>query len=86
MAEREKLLSRLKDMLTSEHSAFSQIKGVEKLSEDTDLKQDLGFDSLDGYEFIYEVEKELEISIPDERADEFETIGDYIDYIQSVRR
>jgi acyl carrier protein len=43
----------------------------------------LGADSLETYELVYAIEEELGISIPDEKANEFETVKDALDYIQS---
>ena len=48
------------------------------------FRQDLGADSLDTYELIYALEEELGIQIPDEKANEFETVGNAVDFIKSV--
>ena len=40
-------------------------------------------DSLETYELVYAIEEELGISIPDEKANEFETVRDALEYIQS---
>ena len=55
----------------------------EKISRESSFRQDLGADSLDTYELVYAIEEEMGISIPDEKANEFETVGDALDYIQS---
>ena len=47
------------------------------------FRQDLGADSLDTYELVYAIEEELGISIPDEKANEFETVRDALEYIRS---
>jgi acyl carrier protein len=47
------------------------------------FRQDLGADSLDTYELVYAIEEEMGISIPDEKANEFETVQDAYDYIKS---
>lgn len=44
---------------------------------------DLGADSLDVVEFVMEVEKEFNITIPDEEASKLITVGDAIKYIES---
>ena len=44
-----------------------------KISLDASFRQDLGADSLDTYELVYAIEEEMGISIPDEKANEFET-------------
>jgi len=55
----------------------------DKISRDSSFRQDLGADSLDTYELVYAIEEEMGISIPDEKANEFETVGDALDFIQS---
>ena len=43
---------------------------------------DLGADSLDTVELIMEFEKEFCITIPDEKAETIQTVGDAINYIE----
>ncbi len=54
-----------------------------KITPDSSFRQDLGADSLDTYELIYAIEEELGITIPDEKANEFETVRDALNFIQS---
>lgn len=42
---------------------------------------DLGADSLDTVELIMELEKEFDISIPDEEAEKIMTVGAAVDYV-----
>lgn len=42
---------------------------------------DLGADSLDTVELIMEFEKEFDLSIPDEKAEQIQTVGDAIEYL-----
>ena len=42
---------------------------------------DLGADSLDTVELIMEFEKEFNIAIPDDQAENIQTVGDAISYI-----
>ncbi|MGN1265691.1 MAG: acyl carrier protein [Muribaculaceae bacterium] len=44
---------------------------------------DLGADSLDTVELIMEFEKEFGITIPDEKAETIQTVGDAIAYIEA---
>lgn len=44
---------------------------------------DLGADSLDTVELIMELEKEFSISIPDEQAEQIQTVGDAVSYLES---
>jgi acyl carrier protein len=54
-----------------------------KITLDSSFRQDLGADSLDTYELVYGIEEELGITIPDEKANEFETVKDAYDFIKS---
>ena len=54
-----------------------------KITLDSSFRNDLGADSLDTYELVYTIEEELGVSIPDEKANEFETVRDAYDFIKS---
>ncbi len=54
----------------------------EKITMESSFRQDLGADSLDTYELVYAIEEELGISIPDEKANEFETVKDALEYVK----
>jgi acyl carrier protein len=54
-----------------------------KVTLDASFSNDLGADSLDTYELVYAIEEELGVSIPDEKANEFETVRDAYDFIKS---
>ena len=45
---------------------------------------DLGADSLDTVELIMEFEKQFDISIPDEQAENIKTVGDAVSYLEGV--
>ncbi len=49
---------------------------------EANFTNDLGADSLDTVELIMEFEKEFDISIPDEDAENIATVGDAVDYLQ----
>ena len=55
-----------------------------KIKADASFRQDLGADSLDTYELVYALEEEMGIQIPDEKANEFETVGDAVEFIRSA--
>ncbi|MEM8559365.1 MAG: acyl carrier protein [Bacteroidota bacterium] len=50
---------------------------------DANFTNDLGADSLDTVELIMEFEKEFDLTIPDEDAEQIATVGDAIDYVES---
>ncbi|MBQ0163394.1 MAG: acyl carrier protein [Treponema sp.] len=54
-----------------------------KITMDSSFRGDLGADSLDTYELVYTIEEELEVSIPDEVANEFETVRDAYEFIKT---
>ena len=54
-----------------------------KITLDSSFRNYLGADSLDTYELVYAIEEELGVSIPDEKANEFETVRDAYDFIKS---
>ena len=44
---------------------------------------DLGADSLETVEMIMELEKEFNITIPDDQAEKIATVGDAISYVEA---
>jgi len=54
-----------------------------KITPEASFRQDLGADSLDTYELVYAIEEEMGVTIPDEKANEFETVGDAIEFLKS---
>lgn len=65
---------------------------VDKLSVDesevkneASFANDLGADSLDTVELIMEFEKEFGISIPDEKSEGIQTVGDAIKFIEEAK-
>ncbi len=57
---------------------------VDEISKETELMKDLEADSLDAVEIIMGIEEEFEIEIPEEDAEEFQNVGDIVDYVESV--
>jgi acyl carrier protein len=57
-----------------------------KVTMESSFRGDLGADSLDTYELVYAIEEELGVQIPDEKANEFETVKDAYDYIKSQKK
>jgi acyl carrier protein len=68
----EKLL----DILTK-HTSVTR----SNVTPDKDLKLDLGLDSLDVAEMVYEIEETFGISIPDDSAERIQKISDTVDFI-----
>ena len=58
--------------------------GVEEseVNNEASFTNDLGADSLDTVELIMEFEKEFNIAIPDDQAENIQTVGDAVSYIE----
>ena len=54
-----------------------------EVTNDASFTNDLGADSLDTVELIMEFEKEFDISIPDEQAENIITVGDAVKFLDS---
>ncbi len=74
----------------TENEVFTKVKDlvVEKLGIDpakvtmeASFRKDLGADSLDTYELVYAIEEETGITISDDMANEFETVGDAVKFL-----
>lgn len=77
-------------MTAKEAKIYKRIKAIlapklrideKKITPQASFKNDLDADSLDTVELIIDIEKGLNISIPDEVADKMSTIGEVIEYI-----
>ena len=67
----EELVSKMKKLIADRLEVEE-----DKITLESSFRQDLGADSLDTYELVYAIEEELGITIPDEKANEFETVKD----------
>jgi acyl carrier protein len=58
--------------------------GVEasEVTPEASFTNDLGADSLDTVELIMEFEKEFNVSIPDDQAENIQTVGQAIQYLE----
>ncbi len=72
----EQVLAKVKD-LVAEKLSIDPSKVVMNAS----FRKDLGADSLDTYELVYAIEEELGVTIPDDMASEFETVGDAVKFL-----
>jgi acyl carrier protein len=73
----ENIEARVKEIIVNE-------LGVEpeKVNENAHFVEDLGADSLDTVELVMAFEEEFGIEIPDEEAEQLQTVGDAIRYLQ----
>jgi acyl carrier protein len=79
--------------MKAEHSRLINGLIMEKLdvteseiTESASFIKDFGVDSLDVYELIMEIEKEFNLSIPDEDAENLTTVGILKKYIDEKTR
>ena len=61
--------------------------GVEasEVTPEASFTNDLGADSLDTVELIMEFEKEFSVSIPDDQAENIQTVGQAIAYLENAK-
>lgn len=57
-----------------------------EVTETASFTTDLGADSLDTVELIMEFEKEFGITIPDEKAETIQTVGDTVAFIEAAEK
>ena len=75
-------------MATRVTSIITDKLGVEEsqVTPEASFTNDLGADSLDTVELIMELEKEFDLSIPDEEAEKIVTVGDAIAFIENAKK
>ena len=74
------VLEKVKDLVAEKLSVDPS-----KIVPEASFRKDLGADSLDTYELVYAIEEELGVTIPDDMANEFETVGDAVKYLSSKK-
>lgn len=55
----------------------------DKITEDTDLQDDLGADSLDVVDLLMSIEDEFEIEVPDDEIENIKTVSALVSYIEA---
>lgn len=71
------MLEKIKEIIVEQ----LEIK-AEEITEQTNLKEDLGADSLDLYELVMALEDEYSVEIPSEDLEKLATVGDVVDYLK----
>ncbi|MDC1446445.1 acyl carrier protein [bacterium] len=54
------------------------------IPEDANLKKELGADSIDTVEIVFEIEEEYKIAVPDELAETINTINDAVSVVEKL--
>ena len=78
----------MSEIETKVTSIITDKLGVEEsqVTPEASFTNDLGADSLDTVELIMELEKEFDLSIPDEEAEKIVTVGDAIAFIENAKK
>ena len=73
----------MRDLTSEVKKIISEKLGLEEpaLLENLSFRDDLGVDSLDFCEVIWEVEKKFKVTIPDEEMENIHTIGELVAYL-----
>ena len=79
---------KMSEIATRVVSIITDKLGVEEsqVVPEASFTNDLGADSLDTVELIMELEKEFDLSIPDEEAEKIVTVGDAIAFIENAKK
>lgn len=74
----------MSDISTKVTAIIKDKLGVEEseITPEASFTNDLGADSLDTVELIMEFEKEFNIAIPDDEAENIQTVGDAVTYLE----
>ena len=56
-----------------------------EVSNEASFTNDLGADSLDTVELIMEFEREFDVSIPDDQAENIQTVGQAIEFLTEAK-
>ena len=77
----------MSDIAEKVKSIIVEKLGVEasEVTPEASFTNDLGADSLDTVELIMEFEKEFSLSIPDDQAENIQTVGQAIAYLENAK-
>jgi acyl carrier protein len=77
-ASRDEVYERIREVLAERLSVEET-----DITEEANFQEDLGADSLDLVEMIMELEDQFGIKIPDEDAQQIQTVGQAVEYVTS---
>lgn len=60
-----------------------QLRSVDEITEDTNIMEDLGADSLDVVEILMAIEESYGVSVSDEEIPNLKTVRDLVEYVES---
>ena len=59
---------------------------ADKITPQSDIKRDLGADSVDILQLLMRLEDDYGVVIPDQALAKFETVGDVVSYLDSLEK
>lgn len=71
------VLEKVKDILAKQFEVEA-----DKITEQTDIAEDLGADSLDVVDVLMSLEDAFDVEIPDEEIEKLTTVGALVSYIE----
>lgn len=71
------VLEKVKDILAKQFEVEA-----DTITEQTDIAEDLGADSLDVVDVLMSLEDAFDVEIPDEEIENIHTVGDLVSYIE----
>ena len=75
------IIEKVKEIISNQLSV-----DVKKLTEKTNIAEELGADSLDVVEILMALEEEFEVSIPDEAIPNIKTVEDVVKFIEEHKK
>ncbi|MCQ2159060.1 MAG: acyl carrier protein [Bacteroidales bacterium] len=76
------MFEKVKDILVKQ----LRISDPSIITMDSEIKKNLGADSLDILQLLMKIEDEYGISIPDEKLATFKTVGDVVNFLESLEK
>ena len=76
---REEIRAKLETIITRN---INKTISLEQVTEESRLRQDLGIDSLETVELLFEIEMQFDVKISDDEAVKMVTVRDAVDTIQ----
>lgn len=74
------VLEKVKKILSEQFSVDENT-----ITENTNIAEDLGADSLDVVDILMSIEDEFEVEVPDEEIDKIRTVGELVNYIKRTQ-
>ena len=71
------VLDKVKNILSAQFEVEA-----DSISENTNIEDDLGADSLDVVDMLMSLEDEFDVEIPDEEIENIRTVGEVVAYIE----